>query len=418
MRPAGRGSPGPVVRALCAAVLVCAAGACRESVEERAARAYDSLDFAAARTLAGEIAAAGNPRGHELLALMAAQGLGQPVDYAAALAAIGRAVAADPGFEATRAAILDRIAADRAGAEAAFEAGHYERAWRLAKPLAAFGDETGKAVETALVTGHYVALPGSDMSWRSFQARCGGNTRFEDESRSQAVFDSECRGRPVTWDGTVIRSLRATVQIKMRPGRPGSRPDLELVLAREGANGGLAMPGAKVRFSGIVAWRGDPGRADRLEQARLVGPAPLTPGEAARAEARRRQTAAGACQKLAAAAFRAGHMPEWALETERLVVAGGSPRSRAFSLQAGILSDIGNFRPAAGGGWRGVFDGTVTLQSTVARTAEVTRFTAECAIDAAYRKGADPAAHGTLTFLALSPPEAAAPPPRARRRQR
>ena len=84
--------------AVCAAL---AAGACREDDEERAARAYDSFDFATARALAAEIAAAGNPRGHELLALMAAQGLGQPVDYAGALAAIDRAVAGDGAFAST-----------------------------------------------------------------------------------------------------------------------------------------------------------------------------------------------------------------------------------------------------------------------------------------------------------------------------
>ncbi len=400
--------------ALFGAVLAFALVGCLDSDEERAVRAYDSLDFAAARVLATGMADAGNPRGHELLALMAAQGLGQSVDYAGALAAIDRAVALDAAFDSTRAVILDRVAADRAAAEQAFANERYDRAWRLAAPLAAFGDETGKALETELVTGHYVALPGSDMSWRSFRDRCSGNIRFEDENRGQELFDDRCRGRAATWDGTVTRRQGEIVQIKMRPGRAGARPDLTLDLAHE-PDRDLARPGVKVRFAGTIAERGSPHHPDRLAAARLIGPAPLTPGETARAEARLRQTVAGACQRLVETVYRAGHMPAWAVETERRVIAGGSPRSRAFYLQVGIVSGLDRFEPAPGGGWRGAFDGTVSIQSTVARTAQVTAFTAECALDPTWRRGADPARHGSLTFLTMSEPSVESASARMRR---
>lgn len=396
-----------------APALILALAGCLESGEERASRAYDSLDFAAAGELAGELAADGNPRGHELLALMAAQGLGRPVDYAAALASIDRAAAIDPGFAATRTVILERIAADRAAADRAFANERWERAFRLAAPLAAFGDATGKALETALVAGHYVALPGSDMSWRDFWRNCGGNTRFEDEARARAVFDARCRGRAATWDGTLTRRVGADARVKMRPGRPGARPDLALELAGEPPEA-LARPGTKVRFAGVIAERGGPNRPDRLSGARLLGPAPPTPEEAARAETRRRQRAAGACQRLVETAWRADRMPAWAVETERRVIAGGSPRSRAFSLHVGIESGLETFDPDPDGGWHAVFDGSVSIQSSVARTAETVRFTAECRLAPGWRDAADPTA-GALRFLSLSDPVVASADARVRR---
>lgn len=391
----------------------CLAG-CLESGEERAARAYDSFDFATARALAAEAAAEGSARGRELLALMAAQGLGRPVDYAEAFAEIDRAIALDPAYADTRAAIEARIAAARADAERAFAEGRHDRAYALARPLAAFGDEAGAALETALVTGHHVALPGSDMSWRAFRERCSGANRYEDESEAAAVFDSECQGRAAVWDGVVSRVQGGEMRVKMRPGRAGSRPDLALELAAE-PDRALALPGAKVRFAGTVAARGEPGRPDRLAAARVLGPAPLTPEESARAEAQLRHAVAGACQRLAAAAFRADHMPEWAAETERRVVAGGSPRSRAFSLHVGVSSGLDVFQPAPDGGWRGVFDGSVAIQSAVARAAQVTEFTAECALDSDYRKGVNPAGHGAFAFLAMSEPRVESAPARLRR---
>ncbi len=400
--------------AIAALVLSFALGGCFESDEERAARAYDSFDFAAARVLAEKVAAAGNPRGFELLALMAAQGLGRSVDYAEALAAIDRAIALDARFADTRAVIEAHMESARAGAQEAFAAEDYERAWRLAAPLAAWGDKDGKALETEMVTGHHVALPGSDMSWRAFWTHCSGNLRFEDAERGEEVFDVDCRGRAAVWDGMVVRQLPGQVQIKMRPGRAGARPDLSLEVADE-LDRELVRPGSKVRFAGVIAERGSANHPDRLSAAEVVGPAPLTPEETARADARERQIVAGACQRLVASTYRAGHMPEWALETEQQVIAGGSPRSRAFSLQVGVTSGLERFQRADAGGWRAEFEGTVALQSTVARAAQVTEFTASCVIDAEWRKGRDPARFGSLTFLAMSEPRLQSAPARLRR---
>lgn len=390
-------------RAAAALACLAALGGCFESAEERAVRAYDSHDFEAARALASELAAAGNPRGHELLALMAAQGLGQPVDYAAAFAAVERAAAADAGFESAAAAIRGRLAADRAAAEDAFAAGRYEIALRLADPLAAFGDEAGAALQRRLITGHHVALPGSDMSWRAFWQNCAGNVRFEDENAGRKAFDDNCRGRAAVWDGTVMRRQGGMALVKMRPGRPGARADIYLELEGE-PDPDLVRPGVKARFAGVIAERGTPAHPDRLAGARFVGPAPLTREEAGRAEARMRQSVASACQKLAEEAYRAGHMPEWALETERLTVARGSPGSRAFSLQVGVTSPIDRFARTPEGGWRGAFDGTVSIQSTVARTSQIVGFSAECELAPGYRAGSPPADRGALRFLAMSVP--------------
>ena len=397
--------PRPLRARRAAAALACLAalGGCFESAEERAVRAYDSHDFGTARTLAAELAADGNPRGHELLALMAAQGLGRPVDYAAALAAIGRAAEADAAFESAGAAIRELIAADRAAAEGAFAAGRYETALRLAGPLAAFGDEAGAALQRRLITGHYVALPGSDMSWRAFWETCAGNVRFEDENAGRKAFDDDCRGRAAVWDGTVMRRQGGVALVKMRPGRPGARADLRLDLEGE-PDPDLVRPGVKARFAGVIAERGTPAHPDSLASARMIGPAPLTREETGRAEARQRQSVAGACQKLAEEAYRAGHMPEWALETERLTVARGSPSSRAFALQVGVTSPIDRFERTPEGGWRGAFDGTVSIQSTVARASQIVGFSAECEIAPGYRAGDPPAKSGALRFLAMSIP--------------
>ena len=116
--------------------LVALLSGCFDSKEDQATAAYRTRDFAAARELARELADAGNPRGIELQALMAAQGLGRAVDFAEAVALIDRAVAIDPSFQASRRAILDQIAASGAVARTLFEGGQYRRALVLAEALA------------------------------------------------------------------------------------------------------------------------------------------------------------------------------------------------------------------------------------------------------------------------------------------
>jgi hypothetical protein len=404
-------------RGLAVAVLVALAaglGGCFESDEERATEAYLERDYESAHELARKLAEAGNPRGLELLALMAAQGMGRKVGFAEALGLADRAIALDPSYTSARDLILERIEANAATAEAAFEHGEYARALALAGPLAEYGHEDGATLLRTLITGHYVALPGSDLSWRDFWSTCSGNTRHETEPQSLAFFAEHCAGRNAVWDGLVVRASADEVHIKMRPGRPASRHDLTLEMAEPG-DPDLATPGRKVRFGGVIAERGSPSRADVLVEARLVGPAPLTAEEKAREAEREVQLVMGACQKLAEALFRAEHMPQWAIEVEKQVVAGGSPRSRAFMLTVAVTSKGDAFARQPDGGWHGVFEGKVTIQSVVARTAQVTDFTADCVIGPDYRQGEPADRHGRLIFVSLSEPSIHSAPARLRR---
>ena len=105
-------------------LLLVALGGCFESDEERASRAYTERDYETAQELSRELADAGNPRGFDLLALMAAQGMGQPVDFQQAFANAERAIALDPGYASTRDAILARIEHNMASAQRNFDAGN------------------------------------------------------------------------------------------------------------------------------------------------------------------------------------------------------------------------------------------------------------------------------------------------------
>lgn len=380
-------------------------GGCFESDEERASEAYEAHDFAAATTLSESLAAAGNPRGYQLLALMAAQGLGRAVDFAAALKAADQAATLDNAYGATREEVTTLMLATATGAEAAFERADYERALALAEPLHAFGHAGATALRRRLITGHFVALPGSALSWLAFWNTCSGNTRYETDAGSDEAFAGGCLGRAVVWDGTVVRIVQDKVNIKMTPGRPGARHDLRLELAAaEKVDPALAKPGTKVRFAGVIDERGTPSRADNLIAARLIETAPLTDEDLARDDVNRLSAAMAACQKLAERLFRAGYMPEWAIETEAKVRAGGSPSSRAFSLFVGIVSESDAFSRTANGGWHGLFDGTVTIQSVVARTAQVTKFTADCTIEPTFERGAPPEEHGVLAFVTIAEP--------------
>ena len=152
--------------ALCAVLLV----GCFESDEERAVAAYRDDEYAIARTLAHKLADADNPRGFELLALMTAQGLGGEMDFAAAFALAERAIALDASYEPSRATIESFIDATATSAEAAFAAGHYDRARALAEPLEAFGHAGGGALVNRLITGGYVALYLAFQHMRSLEA--------------------------------------------------------------------------------------------------------------------------------------------------------------------------------------------------------------------------------------------------------
>ncbi|HEX9647598.1 MAG TPA: hypothetical protein VGB88_08875 [Alphaproteobacteria bacterium] len=401
-------------RALAAAVVAALAlAACSESDEDKATAAYERGDFQAAGALAGALAAAGNPRGLELLALMAAQGLGRAIDYGEAFALIDRAIALNPSYADTRAAIEARRTAATAASAKAFDTGDYERAYDIARPLAAFGDDDSARLVDALVTGHYIRLPGSDMSWRRFWEQCSGNTRFETEAEAEAGFDSGCAGLHAVWDGLVVRALPGELHVKMTPGRPAAHHDITLMLDPP-PDPELASPGRKVRFAGVVAARGTPSRPDVLAQGAIIGPAPLTAEEASHEQTVVLQAVMNACQTLVEERFRAELMPQWAIEVEAQVRAGGSPRSRAFSLFVGITSGPDAFARQADGTWHGRFDGTVTIQSVVARTAQVTEYTADCTIDGAYRRGDRPGEHGVLSFVRVAEPLVESAPARLR----
>jgi hypothetical protein len=400
-----------VLRAGILGALALGLAGCFESDEERAADAYAAYDFETAHRLAEKIAHDGNPRGYELLALMAAQGLGRPIDYSAAFTLAEKAAALNADYADTRDIVDDHIKATAEAAQAAFDAEDYERAYALAEPLAKHGLEPGVALRKTLITGNYVALPGSDMSWRTFWNTCSGNTRFDTNERSNQAFIEQCGNRKAVWDGTVVRTLNGEAYVRMTPGRPGARHDLTLRLAGE-APAELMKPGSKVRFGGVIAERGTPARPDILIEARLSEPAPLTDDESRRVEIDKVRAVMRACQELAEARFRETYMPDWAAEVEAKVRAGGSPRSRAFSLFVGVVSEADVFERTEDGGWRGVWSGTVTIQSVVARTAQVTNFTADCQMDPLFKRGALPEDHGALDFVSISEPVVASAPGR------
>lgn len=394
-------------------LLLVALGGCFESDEERAARAYTERDYETAQELAQGLAAENNPRGFDLLALMAAQGMGQQVDFQQAFAHAERAIALDAGYASTRDAILARIEHNMASAQSNFDDGNYPRALSLAEPLSAYGHEAAAILVNTLITGHYVALPDSAMSWRDYWDRCSGNIRREDNDQAETTFAEECLGKAIVWDGHVVRTTDQALTIKMRPGRPASRNDLTLKLDAP-PDRAVADNGRKIRFAGTIDARGNPNRPDLLVAGAVIGPAPLTRDEQAREIELDRHIVMGGCQILVEELYRAEHMPQWAIDTEAQVLEGGSPRSRAFSLLVGILSESKVFNRGDEGAWLSIFDGTVTIQSVVARTAQVTEFTAECAMDSVYRKGDVPSEHGSLRFVTIAEPVVDSAPGRMR----
>jgi len=391
------------------AVLIALLSGCFESKEDQAAEAYRTGDFAAARELARELADEGNPRGLELQALMAAQGLGRAVDFGEAVALIDRAVAIDSSFRSSRHMILDRIAASGEVARSLFEGGQYRRALVLAEALADYGDAEGGALARRLITGHYVALDGSDVSWLDFWNRCGSNTRGERPGAMEAAFARDCAGRRAVWDGHVSGREDGRLFIRMRPGRPRGHPDLALELADPKHGMERAPHGAKIRFAGVIASRGEPRKPDLLRDARVLGPAPLSEAEQAEMTRRQRQAIVAACRKLTEVAYRANHMPEWAVNLQAQRASASrheDAKSYAFYVMVDITSDAGAFSRRADGTWHGAYEGFVTLQSGNPRTTEVLDFTAECEIDETFAKGARPVDHGRMSFVALAEPKA------------
>ena len=393
--------PGPARLALTLVVVVLLAG-CFESDEERALAAYADHDYATARQLATTIGDAGNPRGHELLALMDAQGLGGAIDFALAFGHVEQAIALDPSYETSRATIEDYAERTALSAEAAFDAGEFERARALAAPLAALGHDGGAALTNRLITGGYVVLDGSAMSWRTFLDICSGNTRNDTATDPDADFAAKCRGRAAVWDGVVVNLKERTLHIKMDPGRERAYQDLLVDLAAD-AEASFAERGREIRFRGVIGERGDASRPDRLVDARILGPGLLTPEEEAREIALEHQAVIGACRRLINEAFRGSHAPQWTHDLRASLTAGQRRRLRFYSFIA--LDDP----PLAFDGDRdrgyGVqLSGHASIQAHNDQTASDQDFVVDCRVVGDHRSKVRGESLGSITFESLSEP--------------
>ncbi len=390
------------LRALGFVACVSGAAGCFENEEERALSAYHAHDHAKASRLAEALAVAGNPRGHELLALMASQGLGRETDFTVAMASIDRAVAVDPHYARSRSLILERIDRTARQAADAFEAGDWERAMALAAPLEAFGHEVGTTLVNRLVTGGYVALPGSAMAWRTFWNDCAGNTRRDDSGADAGAFTERCRGKPAVWEGTVSGRKGETVLIRMAPGRPRARYDLALRF-REPPDPALSTAGLKVRFRGVIDERGTPSRPDVLVDAALLAPATLTPEEQARALALARGKVAGACRRLLYDRFRGSDAPQWTRQWRESLPDAERERLRLYTFIA-IDSPPDAYVREDDGGWRARLAGSAVVQAPNAQMASASDFVSLCRIEPAPEATASADLNGTVAFERLAPP--------------
>ena len=390
-------------RALALTLLVALALAgCFESDEERALAAYADHDYSTARQLAATISEVGNPRGHELLALMDAQGLGGSIDFAAAFGYVELAIALDPSYETSRATIEDYAERTALSAQAAFDAGEFERARALAAPLAAIGHDGGAALTNRLITGGYVVLDGSAMSWRTFLDLCSGNTRNESAADPDADFAANCQGREAVWDGVVVNLKERTLHLKMDPGRERAHQDLMVDLA-ETAEAALAVRGSEIRFHGVIGERGDASRPDRLVEARILGPGLRTPEEEAREVALEHQAVIGACRRLINEAFRGSHAPQWTHELRARLTAGQRRRLRFYSfiaLDAPPLAFAGDRDQ----GYRARLSGHATIQAHNDQTASDQDFVVDCRVEGDHRGKSRGESLGSITFESLSEP--------------
>jgi len=375
---------------------------CFESDEERAVSAYRDHDYVTARSLARSLAEAGTPRGYELLALMTAQGLGADMDFAKAFDLANRASALDASYKSTHATIESFVEATATSAEAAFAAGQYDRARALAGPLDAFGHRGGGALVNRLITGGYVAIDGSAMSWRAFWNECSGNTRREADTDAAETFDAHCGNKLAVWDGVVVGQRDQVLLVKMEPGRRRARHDLALTLAATPAPG-LAERGKKIRFSGTIATAGDAGRPDQLNNARVIGPGLLTPEETAQKQTLERESVVGACRRLINQAIRTTHAPEWTHALRESLPEVERKRLRFYTF-IGIDSMAKQLSRREDGGWLARLTGHATIQAHNDQTASTQEFIVACKVDADHRTKPRGAALGSVTFEALSEP--------------
>ena len=375
---------------------------CFESDEERAVSAYRNHDYDTARILATGLAEAGAPRGYELLALTTAQGLGTEMDFAEAFAMADRAIALDADYQTTRTTIEGFVEATAASSQAAFDAGQYDRARALAEPLEAYGHADGAALVNRLITGGYVTIDGSAMSWRMFWTECSGNTRREAEKTAAEMFEARCAKKAAVWDGVVVGFRNETLLVKMEPGRRRARHDLALALAAA-PEPGLAERGEKIRFSGVIETAGDASRPDRLSDARVIGPGLLTPEETAQKHTLERESVVGACRRLINQAIRTTHAPDWTHELRASLTEVEQRRLRFYTF-IGIDSPAKQISRREDGGWLARLTGHATIQAHNDQTASTQDFLVSCHVDADHRTKPRGEALGSVTFEELSEP--------------
>jgi len=333
---------------------------CFESKEEAALSAYEDRDFGRAAELAAELAAEDNPRGYELQALLSAQGIGRPLDFTDAMALIDKAVALDPALEPARRTILDRVAIAETQGEKAFAAEDYDRALRLAEPLAAYGSAVGADLLDRLYAGHYVLLPESTLTWRSFWSRCSGSIRDEDEAEGEARFSDECLNKHVVWEGTLVRLRGKEASIKMSPGRSRAPVDVALALPEVPADDPIEAFGRRVRFGGTIAARGTVVRPDRLSEAAIIGPAYQTQADRDADQVAQIKDVRAACINLLTNLYKTSHAPEWVEAARQRAKENNWPaQPMAFSIR--LTTPDTAFEKQNDGSWVGHVEGVAEI---------------------------------------------------------
>jgi len=386
-----------VVGALSLCCLLLLAG-CFESKAERAVEAFRERDYETALALARELSAEGHPRGYEILALASAQGLGMARSYTEAMRWIEKAASADPAFRRSQEMIEAQITMAEQRARQAFEAGAFERAADLAAPLADYGSATGRDLINRLHTDHYVTLPGSELTWRRFWNECSGVVRREDEGADAAVFEDRCKGRSVVWEGYLVGRRGDEIMLRMDPGRGRVRQDLVVSLA-EAAEPAAAEVGAKIRFAGVIAARGDEARPDRLAEGRILGPGTLSRFEMAREDLERRKLIDAICVKLVEAYYRDHHTPDWIAEIIGERREAGLPIRFYYTIEPETGADV--FRQSDDGSWQGRLAGQARITNYRIRRSHLADFTADCRIFPDHERIAERAEKGEIVALAV-----------------
>jgi hypothetical protein len=324
------------------------------------------------------------------------------MDFAKAVALVDQAISLDATYQESRATIEGFVDATADSAQAAFDAGQYDRARALAEPLEAFGHAGGGALANRLITGGYVALDGSAMSWRAFWDECSGNTRREGDAAETETFGARCGDKPAVWDGVVVSQRNDILYVKMDPGRRRARYDLALALVDPPAPD-LTERGRKIRFSGTITAAGDAGRPDQLSAARVLGPGLMTPQEVTQDQTLEREAVVGACRRLINQAIRTTHAPDWTHALRARLPEIEQKRLRFYTF-IGIDSPLRDFSQLPDGGWRARMAGHATIQAHNDQTASTQDFLVACHVDADHRTKPRGEALGSVTFEELSEP--------------